>query len=203
MLRLLGLLGAAYLVGSVPFSFIVARWFGVADVRREGSGNVGATNVLRTAGKAAGLLAFLLDAGKGAAVALGASLLEPPPSAVAPLAAVAAVMGHMYPVWLRFQGGKGVATGAGAFLPLAPAATAVAVVVFAATAAASRYVSLGSVAGAGALAAGAFVLGSPPAVAWCAAFLAALVACKHRGNLRRLVQGTESRVGGGASSGRA
>ena len=194
MLRFVALLGAAYLLGSIPFSFVVARWFGVEDVRRVGSGNVGATNVMRSAGKAAGVLAFLLDAVKGASAAFLAGLLEPPASIVPPLAAVAAVLGHMYPVWLRFQGGKGVATGAGAFVPLAPAATAGALLVFLLAAALTRYVSVGSVAAAAALAALAFALGSPAAVAWSAAFVAALVIWKHRGNLRRVAEGTESRV---------
>ena len=145
---------ASYLIGSIPFSYLVARAFGVSDVRRVGSGNVGATNVLRTAGKPAGVLAFLLDAGKGALAA------EPRDRAACPvitrfppLAAVAAVVGHMYPVWLRFHGGKGVATGFGAFAPLAPLAAGSAVVAFAVVAAATRYVSLGSIAGAVALAA--------------------------------------------------
>jgi glycerol-3-phosphate acyltransferase PlsY len=196
MARLIALLGAAYLVGAIPFSFLVARWFGVDDVRRVGSGNVGATNVMRAAGKAAGLLAFVLDAAKGAAAAFLASVIEPPGSIVPPLAAVAAVLGHMYPIWLRFRGGKGVATGAGAFVPLAPAATGLACLAFAATLAVTRYVSVGSIAAATTLVAAAFALGSPPAVAWSAAFVAGLVVWKHRGNLQRLANGTESRVGG-------
>ena len=200
MPRLLAALGAAYLLGSIPFSFLVARWFGVKDVRQVGSGNVGATNVMRSAGKAAGLLAFVLDAGKGAAAAVLAAHLEPPGSIVPPLAAVAAVLGHMYSVWLSFRGGKGVATGAGAFVPLAPAATGLAFVVFLAAAVTTRYMSVGSVAGATALAALAFALGSPPAVAWSAAFVAALVAWKHRSNFRRILRGTESRVGSGPAS---
>jgi acyl phosphate:glycerol-3-phosphate acyltransferase len=197
MPHLLAALAVAYLIGSIPFSFLVARWFGVKDVRQVGSGNVGATNVMRAAGKAAGLLAFLLDASKGALAAGLARHLEPPGSVVPPLAAVAAVLGHMYSPWLSFRGGKGVATGAGAFLPLAPVATGLAFVVFAATVASTRYVSVGSTVGAVALAALAFALGNPPAVAWAAAFVAALVVWKHRSNLRRLVQGTESRVGSG------
>jgi glycerol-3-phosphate acyltransferase PlsY len=197
MLRFAALLGAAYLLGSVPFSFFVARWFGVKDVRQVGSGNVGATNVMRSAGKGPGLLAFVLDAGKGAAAAWLAGLVEPPGSIVPPLAAAAAVLGHMYPVWLGFQGGKGVATGAGAFVPLAPVAVAASLVVFAVTAALTRYVSVGSVAGAAALATFAFALGSPPAVSWAATFVAALVIWKHRANLQRLAKGTESRVGSG------
>jgi glycerol-3-phosphate acyltransferase PlsY len=193
---MIALLGAAYLVGAIPFSFLVARWFGVEDVRRVGSGNVGATNVMRAAGKAAGLLAFVLDAAKGAAVAALAGLIEPAESIVPPLAAVAAVLGHMYPVWLRFRGGKGVATGAGAFVPLAPAATGIACVVFAVTLAVTRYVSVGSITAATTLVAVAFALGSPPPVAWSTAFVAGLVIWKHRGNLQRLANGTESRLGG-------
>jgi glycerol-3-phosphate acyltransferase PlsY len=144
------------------------------------------------------VLALLLDAGKGAAAAWLAGLIEPEASIIPPLAAAAAVLGHMYPVWLGFRGGKGVATGAGAFVPLAPAATAISVLVFAFTTALTRYVSLGSLAGATTLAALAFALGSPPAVAWAATFVAALVIWKHRGNLQRLAKGTESRVGSGS-----
>src|SRR5512134_2415391 len=133
---------ASYLLGSIPFSYLVARQRGV-DVRRVGSGNVGATNVMRNVGKGAGLLAFVLDAAKGAAAALIALRSGLGPT-LASMAAVAAIVGHMYPVWLRFQGGKGVATGAGAFLPLAPIATGVAVVAFGGTLAVTRYVSVGS-----------------------------------------------------------
>ncbi|HET8647068.1 MAG TPA: glycerol-3-phosphate acyltransferase, partial [Vicinamibacteria bacterium] len=128
MTRCAVLLGA-YLLGSVPFSYLVARRKGV-DVRRVGSGNVGATNVMRNVSVAAGLFAFLLDAAKGAAAVVLARLVEPTGPLPA-LAGVLAVLGHMYPVWLRFRGGKGVATGAGAFLPLAPVATAAALGMFA------------------------------------------------------------------------
>ncbi len=191
----LQVLALAYLVGSLPFSFLVARAFGVEDVRRVGSGNVGATNVLRSAGKAAGLLALLLDAGKGAAASLAALRLSPSDASLPALAALAAVVGHMYPVWLRFQGGKGVATGLGGFAPLAPVAALAAVAAFAAVAWASRYVSLGSVAGALTLAALAWLLGAPPSVAGSAAFTAGLVLFRHRSNLRRILGGTERRAG--------
>jgi glycerol-3-phosphate acyltransferase PlsY len=187
------LLAAAYLIGSIPFSYLVARRFGVADVRSVGSGNVGATNVMRSAGKTAGLLAFALDAAKGAVAALLAQRF----AAGGPLPAIAAataVLGHMYPVWLGFRGGKGVATGCGAFLPLVPIASVVAFVVFGIVAALTRYVSLGSVAGTLALAVTAFLYG-PPAVAWSATVIGLLVVVKHRGNLERLFRGTESRMG--------
>jgi glycerol-3-phosphate acyltransferase PlsY len=190
--QLLGL-AAAYLVGSIPFSYLVARRAGV-DVRKVGSGNVGATNVMRSAGATAGMVAFLLDACKGAVVALVALRLDPG-SALPALAAAFAVLGHMYPVWLGFTGGKGVATGAGAFLPLAPLAAGVALVVFAIALATLRYVSLASLAGAVSLAAVAFLTGSPRPVAWSAAAMAALIVWKHRGNLRRIARGTEKRLG--------
>jgi acyl phosphate:glycerol-3-phosphate acyltransferase len=184
---------ASYLLGSIPFSFLVARLRGV-DVRTVGSGNVGATNVMRSAGRAAGIAAFLLDAGKGAAAAWIARRLAPGHT-LASLAAMAAIVGHMYPVWLRFRGGKGVATGAGAFLPLAPLATASGLAAFAVTAIATRYVSVGSMTGAVVLAASAAALGAPVPVWGAAAAMAALIVWKHRANLRRLADGTESRMG--------
>lgn len=186
-------LPAAYLVGSIPFSYLVARRWGV-DVRQVGSGNVGATNVLRAAGRTAGLLAFALDALKGAVAAWAAQRIAAG-GALPALSAVAAVLGHMYPVWLSFRGGKGVATGAGAFLPLCPVAAAGGVAAFVVVAAATRYVSLGSCAGAATLAAMTFALAAPRSVAWCAAGTAALVVFKHRGNLARLARGTERRLG--------
>lgn len=193
-MKLVFVLALAYLLGSVPFSFLVARFFGVPDVREVGSGNVGATNVMRSAGKAAGILAFALDASKGAIAALAAQRLAAGP-VLPPLAAGAAVLGHMFPVWLGFRGGKGVATGAGAFLPLAPLATAAAISAFVLTALATRYVSLGSVVGTLTLATAAFLTGAHPAVAWSATVIGALVVFKHRANLERIVRGTESRVG--------
>jgi len=186
---------AAYLIGSIPFSFLVARAFGVPDVRRVGSGNVGATNVLRSAGKAAGALALVLDVGKGAAAEALAGQLAPGEAALPAAAAVAAVVGHMFPVWLRFQGGKGVATGLGAFAPLAPAAALGAIAAFAIVALATRFVSLGSVSGAVVLAGLVIGLRGLDPVAAAAAVSAALVVFRHRSNLRRILGGTERRVG--------
>jgi glycerol-3-phosphate acyltransferase PlsY len=186
---------AAYLIGSVPFSFLVARAFGVRDVRRVGSGNVGATNVLRSAGKAAGALALVLDVGKGAAATALAGRLAPDDAALPAAAAVAAVVGHMFPVWLRFEGGKGVATGLGALAPLAPMAALGAIAAFAVVALATRFVSLASVAGAVVLAVVAVGRRGPDPVAVAAVVSAALVVFRHRSNLRRILGGTESRVG--------
>ena len=188
---------SAYLLGSIPFSFLVARAFGVQDVRRVGSGNVGATNVLRSAGRAAGILALLLDAGKGLAATSFTTWLVPERLDLAALAALAAILGHMYPPWLRFQGGKGVATGLGAFAPLVPQAALGATALFLLTLVATRYVSLSSLIGAVSLAGLAFVFGSSVHVAWVATVAAGLVAIRHRSNLRRLWGGSEHRAGGG------
>jgi glycerol-3-phosphate acyltransferase PlsY len=190
--RALVLLGA-YLLGSVPFSYLVARRKGI-DVRRVGSGNVGATNVMRNVSMAAGLLAFLLDAAKGAGAVMLARLVEPR-GPMPTLAGVLAVLGHMYPVWLRFRGGKGVATGAGAFLPLAPMATAGALAMFALALLVTRYVSLSSILGTATLALLAFLGGSPPVVSRAAAGMAVLITWKHRANLQRIARGTENRLG--------
>lgn len=185
-------LAAAYLLGSIPFSYLVARRRGI-DVRTVGSGNVGATNVMRTVGRAAGLAAFALDFLKGSAATFLARVVvggDPWPA----LAALAASIGHMYPVWLSFRGGKGVATGAGAFIVLVPIPTMAALATFGVVAKLSRYVSIGSIFGASMLALLSFLLGPRP-VAWSAAAVAALIVWKHRGNLRRIASGTESRTG--------
>ena len=186
-------LAGAYLLGSIPFSFLVARHEGV-DVRAVGSGNVGATNVLRNVGRAAGLLAFALDFAKGSAATWLAREtvggFEFPS-----VAAVVAVLGHMHPVWLRFRGGKGVATGAGAFLPIAPLPTVGALSIFALVTAATRYVSLGSIAGSVSLGVLAFLSGTLPPVPLAAMLVAGLITWKHRENIRRLARGTERRMG--------
>ena len=186
------LLGA-YLLGSIPFSYLVARQKGV-DVRRVGSGNVGATNVMRSVSVAAGLVAFALDAAKGAVAVLLARLLEPS-GPLPTLAGVLAVLGHMYPVWLRVRGGKGVATGAGAVLPLAPLATVCARAAFGLALAVTRYVSLSSIIGTTTLAVLAFFSGPPPVVSRAAAGMALLITWKHRANLQRIAHGTERRLG--------
>jgi acyl phosphate:glycerol-3-phosphate acyltransferase len=183
----------AYVLGSIPFSYLVARQRGV-DVRTVGSGNVGATNVMRSVGRGAGLVAFVLDFLKGSAATFLAMKVSGGVE-VPSLAAVVAVLGHMFPIWLRGQGGKGVATGAGAFLPLAPLPTLVSLVTFALTLALSRYVSVSSIAGTVALAVATRVTGLPPPITLAAVASAALVIWKHRGNLRRIANGTENRLG--------
>ena len=182
----------AYLLGSIPFSYLVARWKGI-DVRTVGSGNVGATNVMRSAGRAAGLAAFVLDFAKGSAATWLALRLAGP--TVAAAAAVVAVLAHMYPVWLSFKGGKGVATGAGAFLPIIPIPAIAGLLTFAVVAGLTRYASIGSIAGSSALPIVALLVHAPAASCWAAAAAAVLIIWKHRANLARIAAGTERRMG--------
>jgi len=182
-----------YVLGSIPFAFLLTRRRGI-DLRRVGSGNVGATNVLRTSGVRPAVLAMCLDAVKGMlAVFVASRVAVGPATAVA--AGLASVIGHNYPVWLRFRGGKGVATAAGVFGVLAPTALGMAAAVFVITVWATRYISVGSLAGAVTLAIAAVASDVPAAVSVGAVIAAALVVHRHRGNLARLVAGTERRVG--------
>ena len=197
MTRELLTLLAAYALGSVPFSFLVARLWGIEDVRKVGSGNVGATNVMRSAGALPGLLAFALDAGKGAAAVALAQRFDRS-GLLAALAAAGVVVGHVFPVWLGFRCGKGAATGAGAFAPVAPSASLAAVLTFCAVLALTRYVSVGSILGAAALSATLFVLDAPPPVTRAGVLLALLVVFRHKDNIRRLREGKERRIGGKA-----
>jgi glycerol-3-phosphate acyltransferase PlsY len=187
--------GAAYLIGSIPFSFLVARAFGVRDVRTVGSGNVGATNVLRSAGRTAGAMALGLDVAKGALAVALAARLAPDAPLLPSLAAFLVVLGHVYPVWLGLRGGKGAATGLGAFAWLEPTAAVLALPVFLLTVATTHFASLASVLGALSLAALVFVFRGRDAVALAAAATAALIVLRHRSNLRRILDGTERRLG--------
>lgn len=182
-----------YLAGSVPFAFLLARRRGV-DLRRAGSGNIGAANVLRTSGVASGLAAVGLDAAKGAVAVLVAERLTGGPAT--PVAAgLASVIGHIYPVWLRFRGGKGVATAAGVFAVLTPAAVTIAGVVFVAVIWTTRYVSVGSMTAAATLAVAAVASDGPTAVSIGAVIVALIIVERHRANLVRLAAGTERRIG--------
>jgi glycerol-3-phosphate acyltransferase PlsY len=185
---------SAYLIGSIPFAFLLARRVGGVDLRRVGSGNVGAANVARTAGIGAALTVAALDAAKGAAavflVGRAAAGADGPA-----MAGVAAIVGHLYPVWLRWRGGKGVATACGVFAVLAPVATVVAAGLFTITVWGTRYVSLGSVVATIALAPLAYVLHAPGPVIIAALCTAVLIIERHRPNLVRLQAGTERRFG--------
>lgn len=194
----------AYLLGSIPFGYLLVRLSGGGDVRETGSGGTGATNVTRRAGRGAGLLTLLLDALKGIAAVLFARLLlgaGPGADWWTCAAAVTAVLGHVFPVWLGFRGGKGVATGLGVFLVLAPLATLCALVVFVAVVRLWRYVSLGSITAAAALPLAVWALGAlgindriDAPVLVVAALGAALIVFMHRANIGRLLRGQESKL---------
>lgn len=186
---------AAYLVGAVPIGWLVARAFGVGDIRRHGSGTIGATNVLRTLGPLPGIVTLLADVLKGyLAVLLGSTLGGDQP-VVSAAAAVAAVAGNCWSVFLGFRGGKGVATGLGALLPLVPWATLAALPVFVAIVASFRYVSLGSLLATACVPLGALALGYPRASVLASLVIAAIIIGRHHANIARLRAGTESRLG--------
>jgi acyl phosphate:glycerol-3-phosphate acyltransferase len=182
-----------YLLGSVPFAFLLARRHGV-DLRRAGSGNVGAANVLRLTGTTDAVIAVCLDGAKGAlAVVLARRLMT---DATAPVVAgLAAVIAHIYPVWLGFRGGKGVATAAGAFAVLAPGAVLIAAGAFVVSIWITRYVSVGSMAAAMTLAIATVARDLPAPVVAGAAGAALMILYRHRGNVARVRAGTEPRIG--------
>jgi glycerol-3-phosphate acyltransferase PlsY len=183
-----------YLIGSIPFAYLLARRHRGIDLRLAGSGNVGAANLLRTTTKKIGVSAMALDMGKGIATVLVARQIEP--GAAGPtVAGIAAVLGHIFPVWLGFKGGKGVATTCGVFAVLAPGATAIAGMFFIVTVWWTRYVSLGSVVAAALLVPLAYLTGSPEITVIGALIVAAIVIERHRSNLGRVVAGVERRIG--------
>ena len=187
----------AYLIGSIPFALLLARRWGGHDLHRIGSGNIGAANVLRASGVRAGVAAAILDVAKGAAGVLVAERMSSSGHASA-MAGLAAVVGHIYPVWLRFRGGKGVATACGVFSVLAPVAVPAAVAAFLVATLATRYISVGSVTASLVLPPVAYATGSPVAVVVSASATAMLIVFRHRSNLQRVRVGTERRVGAGA-----
>jgi len=181
-----------YFVGAIPFALLLTRRRGT-DVRRVGSGNVGAANVLRATSPSLAVIVMLLDISKGVAVVLFAKTVGAS-GMVTAAAGGAAVVGHVFPVWLGFHGGKGVATACGVFLVLAPMATAIAAVGFTTVVWVTRYVSLGSIIGSVILALAVYVGGASQAVVVCAIGVAALVLYRHRANMARLHAGRERRL---------
>ena len=182
-----------YLFGSIPFALLLTRPLGI-DLRTAGSRNVGAANVLRTAGVAPAVAVMLLDTLKGAVAVLIARLMTGN-LIVVTVAGLAAIVGHVYPAWLHFRGGKGVAASAGVFAMLAPYATAIAALVFVGTIVVTRFISAGSIAGALALAVAAAAGHAPAPVVVGAVLAAILVVHRHRDNVSRLLAGTERRIG--------
>ena len=194
----------AYLIGSIPFGYLIVRGKGGGDVRETGSGGTGATNVSRRAGKAAGILTLALDALKGSISVLVARVIVGPTANAEwwiAAAAIATMAGHIFPVWLGFRGGKGVATGVGVFLVLAPVALLCAGVLFVAIVSLTRYVSLGSIVAAATIPLFVWlqsVFVSPIAdlrpLLTAAVVGALLIVFAHRGNIGRLARGTESQI---------
>ena len=187
-------LAAIYLLGAVPTGYLAARWAGDVDIRQRGSGNIGATNVLRTLGKGPAAATFFGDIAKGwvavwVAEALGREAW------LGAVGAMLAIVGNCWSVFLGFKGGKGVATGVGAFLRLTPLATVPAILVWAAVTLTFRYVSLASVASAMCLPLGVLLLRYPAPSVLAAAGAAAVVLIRHRDNLVRLLHGTERKLG--------
>lgn len=182
----------AYLLGSIPFGIVITRALGLGDLRKIGSGNIGATNVLRTGNKGAALATLLLDAGKGGVAVLLARWLVGPDAGQ--LAGLAAFLGHLFPVWLGFRGGKGVATFLGTLIALAWPVGLAACATWAATAAISRISSLSALVAAALAAVWAWVLGYPQ-MTLLILVLAALVIIRHHANIARIRAGTEPRIG--------
>lgn len=181
-----------YLLGSIPFGIVITRALGLGDLRQIGSGNIGATNVLRTGHKGAALATLLLDSGKGAIAVLLARWLGGETAALA--AGGAAFLGHLYPVWLGFKGGKGVATFLGTTLALFPALGIMACALWLATAALTRISSLSALVAAAGAPVFALIWGLTPLAA-VTAFMATLIVIRHRANIQRLLAGTEPRIG--------
>lgn len=195
-LALLGIPVAAYLLGSIPFGVLLTRLFGGGDVRKSGSGNIGATNVTRVAGPVPGILTLLFDVAKGAAAVSMAGRLSNESATWMTIAALAALLGHCYPIWLKFRGGKGVATAAGAFLVLCAPALLGSVILFLLVVFFWRYVSLASISAAASMPLLIYFLWAPHhapplGVTFGALAAAAIIVYKHDANIQRLVQGEE------------
>jgi acyl phosphate:glycerol-3-phosphate acyltransferase len=183
----------AYLLGAIPFGFLLVKFTKGTDVRAAGSGNIGATNVLRTSGKAEGIATLLLDMAKGFAAVWIAAKLTDDSSLWMSLAALAVMAGHAFPVFLQFHGGKAVASFIGAFLYLTPIPLAVALLLFVAVVARTKHISAGSIVAAGAFPFGVWMILHPPFEVTLAAFIAgAFIVCRHSSNLQRLRAGTEN-----------
>ena len=195
------LIPAGYLLGSIPFGYVIVKLTKGADVRESGSGNIGATNVNRVAGAGAGVATLLLDVAKGYLAVWLADRMSGGNVNWMALAGLGAVVGHMFPVWLKFRGGKGVATALGVFVPLCWMAVAAAAVVWLVVASIWRFVSLASVVAAAVLPVCMYLLyapgtqhAPPMSVSYSTAIVSILIIVKHRENVRRLLAGTESRL---------
>ncbi len=188
----------SYLAGSIPFGLLFGRVVG-KDVRQSGSGNIGATNVTRTLGKRFGVLTLVCDVAKGYLPVYGVTLLLAPGGGdelLVALCGLGAVVGHMFPVWLGFRGGKGVATALGVFLGLNPLAALMALLLFGVVVAGSGFVSAGSLLASGVIPLFIWYLGGPPVIIGMALLVAVLIWLKHLSNIKRLLGGTEQGLWG-------
>jgi glycerol-3-phosphate acyltransferase PlsY len=185
--------GLSYLLGSIPFGLILAHFAGLGDIRKIGSGNIGATNVLRTGKKGLAALTLLLDAGKGAAAVLFMKYYFSSSPDILGTAAVAALLGHIYPVWLKFKGGKGVATAVGCLFSLYPLIGFCAVVTWLSVAFVSRYSSLAAIMASMMTPIITYIV--QPALFLTVSICAAMVLIRHKDNIKRLIAGTETMIG--------
>jgi glycerol-3-phosphate acyltransferase PlsY len=181
----------AYLLGAIPFGYLLVKWTTGADVRTGGSGNIGATNVLRTTGRMAGIATLLLDIGKGYLAVWIAGRLSHEDVLSMSVAALAVMAGHAYPVFLKFKGGKAVASFVGAFLCLAPLALGAVLVVFVVVVAWTRHVSMGSIVGAVTLPLAVWLIQKNPVMVLASVIAGVLIIYKHSSNIQRLHAGTE------------
>ena len=188
----LAALVVAYLLGAIPFGYLLVKWKTGADVRGSGSGNIGATNVLRTSGRLAGLATLLLDMAKGYAAVWIAGRFTDHDSLWMAVAVLAVMAGHAYPVFLKFQGGKAVASFIGAFLCLAPGAIAAELIVFVVIVAWTRHISMGSIVGAATFPLAVWLIEKSPVEVMVAIIGGAFIIYKHSANIARLRLGTES-----------
>ncbi len=197
ILSRIGFLLATYLIGSVPTGYWLGQaWKGI-DIRQHGSGNLGATNVYRVLGAGPAIFTFSVDSLKGLIPVLAAQRLFPNALSISALTGVTAIVGHTMSVFLRFRGGKGMATSTGVFAALMPVPALVAIAVFLTVTLATRYVSLGSILGSLTLVASAFIFCAPRPLAWTSVAVAAFVVWKHQANIQRLLHGTENRMAWG------
>jgi glycerol-3-phosphate acyltransferase PlsY len=199
---LIGIVVAAYLLGSIPWGVFITRLFGRADIRQAGSGNIGATNVARVAGSAAGVLTLLLDNAKGYAAVWIAGRYSNESATWMMIAGLAALIGHCFPIWLNFKGGKGVAAALGVFLALCAPAALSALAIFGLVTAYWKYVSLGSISAAAAMPLLIYFLWAPPhapptIIIFGTMAAALLIIYKHDANIQRLVEGVEPKFSAG------
>jgi glycerol-3-phosphate acyltransferase PlsY len=201
-ITLIGVVAVAYLLGSIPWGVLITRIFGRTDIRQSGSGNIGATNVARVAGPAAGALTLLLDTAKGYAAVWIAARYSNDSAPWMMLAGLAALIGHCFPIWLNFKGGKGVSAALGVFLALCAPAALSALAIFALVTAYWKYVSLGSMSAAAAMPLLIYFLWAPPhapptGIIFGTMAAALLIIYKHDANIQRLVEGVEPKFSAG------